>query len=175
MQANGDDRTAGGGSYKLFTLVAADSTSLGRLASDKSSDYGIVTTTGVSKRRNPTTGKIIDTKRAQANVKHSVSDVSACFSRFFIWADAAYPFIPSPTISYRINVLMCFNASEQRTYVNVSGHHDGFPDYEVLVQGTLAWHYATPHPGPTLFNLNAFSMGGYPSQQFSTPWAIVPE
>ena len=95
----------------------------------------------------------------------SVSDPDAgCFTEISVAASAAYPFFqPSPKIDFRVKFRFEV-AGPDLVKVVVSGKHDHFPFYEVLVsdvdaagdglpRGTM-YRFVPPDDGPGLMNLS---------------------
>jgi YD repeat-containing protein len=88
-----------------------------------------------------------------------------CYSRIAFSASAGYPFVVvAPNIDY--NVQFHFHALADRVNVQVNGKHDAFPDYEVVVDGTVIYSYTSPYSGPSPWNL-----GGGPEVPFV--WTVV--
>ena len=65
-------------------------------------------------------------------------------------ASAPYPFLPSPAIDYTVVIKVTMRGDT--VFLNVSGSHNEFPAYEMMVNGSRVYHYnpsVNGHTGPT--------------------------
>lgn len=87
----------------------------------------------------------------------TITDLGGYASAVQISASAGYPFVPlglAPSIDFDVK----FEVSQMddcSIVVTVSGAHDAFPAYEIMVQGEVVYSYLTPgEGGPNPGNLN---------------------
>ncbi|MCX7397485.1 MAG: DUF3238 domain-containing protein [Planctomycetales bacterium] len=75
-------------------------------------------------------------------------------------ASAAYPFVDvAPRIDYDVTFIV--TAEADSIIVLVKGKHDGFPDYEAIVDDKTLYEYFSPYRGPS-----PSSLGGGPEVPF---------
>jgi hypothetical protein len=85
-----------------------------------------------------------------------------CKSTIEFSAAGNYPFVSSsPDIDY-IATFTIEAIEPDKVKVTVEGKHDGFPDYEAVVNGQVIYSRKSPSSGPGLWNL-----GGGPEISFS--------
>jgi len=101
-------------------------------------------------------------------------DFHNCLSAFGVQAGGKYPIqiIPverfvTPAINYRMNVLLLRDPKTGRGSVRLLGSHDGFPAYEVVLNGRVV-HSFRPDGGP-----NMLKLGGFVRQAFDTGWIVL--
>ena len=102
-----------------------------------------------------------ETAKAFPSVDTVESTNNWCSASIHFVVAAGYPFKSvSPSIDYDVE----FHLSANRDVVTVlvSGRHDGFPDYEAVVNDNLVYEYFSPYAGPTPVNL-----GGGPEVRFA--------
>jgi hypothetical protein len=82
----------------------------------------------------------------------------------YIWASASagYPFNDyAPSVDYNIEIHAC-ELADGSVKLAMSGMHNDFPAYEIIVDKSLVFHYYPTDPGPSIRNLTmstTFSFG----------------
>lgn len=76
-----------------------------------------------------------------------------CSTRVTVQASGAYPFyLVSPDIDYKFLIYFIV-VSPGEILTKIGYNHNSFPDYEVRIDGTVAYKHATSGTGPGLWNL----------------------
>ena len=92
----------------------------------------------------------------------SVSNLSGPINRSIVrWGvEASYPFNAlAPNIDLDIKIDLTMKNSRSPVNVNATGNHNGFPAYELIVDGKLIHHYMPTASGPGFFNLAIQNIG----------------
>jgi RHS repeat-associated protein len=74
---------------------------------------------------------------------------------YIAWGvEAAYPFsMFAPNIDLEISILLCYDKVKDELLVVAGGEHNGFPAYEMTIDGKVVHGYKPVDKGPTLWNL----------------------
>lgn len=68
--------------------------------------------------------------------------------------EASYPFsMFAPNIDLEISMLLCYHEEGDELMVVASGEHNGFPAYEMTIDGKVVHAYKPVDRGPGLWNL----------------------
>jgi RHS repeat-associated protein len=164
----GDDRDFGGSfeRSRLRSWFTIDSCDIGYATNDSVKVYH---DTGWSQRRQEeirsvpgfdypvSVGYIYQrdkaTARGSQKIANGVIGTQLRSTRVTATAAASYPFsLLSPDIDYTFYIYFYISKrNEVRTKIGAA--HNSFPDYEVIIDGTVVYKYRTDDTGPGLFNL----------------------
>ena len=157
-----DDRGFGGGSYRLVSQASLNTSDLGNWNKDNPfeaetgpserawADVGFFSRVGHVQR---------EQKKATPKGKRGAVSNAPNSTVFHAAAAAAYPFVKaSPDIDISGTwKLTRPDAAGGGIHVELSGEHNDFPCYEVLVNGSSLYRFDTEGSGPNLWNLGIAS------------------
>jgi hypothetical protein len=171
-----DDRDFGGGSYRLGlkTAVPIQVASIGNLFSRvpslknklfqvsccESKRVRAVFTGAVKSEKGMKWDRwkvIEEKKRATASEEQGLKEETGDSFTYSIAAHAIYPFASetfAPDIEIRIELKVRRNSSNGKVYIDISGQHNHFPFYEILVNSRSVYTYASENSGPGFWNLS---------------------
>lgn len=160
-----DNRSWGGGSARLNTIGSVDSAIAGNKVGKtftpggQSSQRVYANVDGFSTQ----TGAVVGPTKKSASIGSSETcTTNGNETTITIKNSASYPFIAvAPNIDFKVVVKLTKNASGG-VDVLVSGIHNMFPYYELLIDGTNSYRHTPTATGPGMWNLNT-------SKNFNAP------
>ena len=91
--------------------------------------------------------------------KHFYTDGGNDTTEVIVSASAEYPFLEyvAPNIDFELKIELLKNLQSNKIDINISGWHNDFPAYELIINQSVAYSYNPAdygHTGPGLINLN---------------------
>lgn len=144
------------GSSRISTKLVFDTSDVGSFGSTKSPNVTIGTSHAMRWSLNGYVPFSLKSKQGEwAWSKGPISwDVDNSKSYVAWGVEAAYPFSKfAPNIDLEISILLCYDKIKDKLLVVAGGEHNGFPAYEMTIDGKVVHGYKPVDKGPTLWNL----------------------